>query len=194
MNSDEITELQVLWAKEGNEPSMNANKWKDVLQNMMINEHRKKWNRLVRKAWYQFFLYVVILLAGVVLYFSLPKSQQSNHIWLSVCLILPVYSLLFYWQILYNIRLSRINYTETILKIKQTYCRLEMFKYRWTVRSWFFAPIGLIGLYFMVPGVKLSIWLIILIILIYQIIHNYQNIKMNLKKVQNEIDALSQLS
>jgi hypothetical protein len=189
----DYNEFQLLWSQMGNDASNNSDV-KISVRKILEKKHQKKWNLYVCKAWYQLLLLFLIMTTTIYLLFFYLKIEHTTQFWVGFSILIPIYGLTFYWNITYTLRLIKINYSKPLLNIKREISKLESFKIKWTIGSWFLSIIGLTGFYIMLPHIKPEAWALAFILVAGQSFYNFKkDTKLRYRKLQQEINEMELL-
>jgi hypothetical protein len=192
----ELTELQNIWQQYDKKLSENTRLNKEILKMMLKSKPEKKVTWIKLKAAFNLILPIVLILGILV-----PRVEFRNEtsFYIGFLLFGPFALLTYYWAIRYYLRITKIDFNQSITTIKKNIKEVEKYKIKITKFGYNFVPFAMTGV-FLIANIpilsKHSILPISLIISVF-IISAYITIKYSIferfKTINREIDEIEQL-
>ena len=168
----EMTDFQNMWTQHSKDISENTRINKQILKNILISKTERKINWIKAKAIFNLILPIILLLTILIPRISL--RADSGFIIGSI-LFGVVFIITYFWAVKYFLKVSRIDFKNSITSTKKNIIQLEKYKFKITKLGYMLIPFALIGMFMMLEFpfftkssfVPISLIIIVMIISIY---------------------------
>lgn len=192
----ELADLQNTWIKHDKKLVESININKTIFKNILTERTQRKMKWVMAKAVFNLVLPIILLITILI-----PNVVYRNDINFIIGGILfgIVFIVSYIWAVQYFMKVSRIDFKNTITAAKKDLIELEKYKFKITKLGYLFIPFGIIGILMMleIPLFSKNTLLPIFLIIITMAISIYITFKFSIieyfKKINQEILEIEKL-
>ncbi len=192
----ELADFQNIWREHDKKIMENISINKTIFKNILTERAERKINWMRTKAIFNLLLPIVLL--ATILIPNIVYRNDINFI-IGVVLFGSVFIVSYIWAIQYFIKVSRIDFNDTITSAKKDLIELEKYKFKITKLGYFLIPFAIIGIFMMIeiPLFSKNTLLPIVLIIITMLVSIYITFKFSIiesfKKINHEISDIEKL-
>jgi hypothetical protein len=192
----ELTELQNIWQQYDKKLSENTRLSKEILRKMLQSKTEKRVTWIKLKAGFNLILPLVI-----IFFMMIPEVEFRNETSFYVGFLLfgPFAIITYYWAIRYYLLIGKIDFNNSITRIKKNIKEVEKYKFKMTKLGYIFGPFGITGVFLIanIPIFSKHSFLPLSLIISVFIISAYVTFKYSIIdrfiKINMELDEIEQL-
>jgi len=192
----ELADFQNTWREHDKKVMENISINKTIFKNILTERAERKINWMRTKAIFNLLLPIVLL--ATILIPNIVYRNDINFI-IGVVLFGSVFIVSYIWAFQYFIKVSRIDFNDTITSAKKDLIELEKYKFKITKLGYILIPFAIIGIFMMIeiPLFSKNTLLPIMLIIITMLVSIYITFKFSIiesfKKINHEISDIEKL-
>lgn len=192
----ELADIQNIWKEHDKILMKNIRINKEIFKNILTERAEKKIRWMKAKTIFSLILPLILLV--IILIPNIVYRNDTNFV-IGGILFGTVFIISYIWSVQYFIKLSQIDFKNTITSTTKDLAELRKLKYRNTKLGYIFIPFALIGTFMMfeIPLFSKNSLLPILLIFATMIVSIYINFKFSInesfKRINQEITEIEKL-
>lgn len=192
----ELADFQNTWREHDKKVMENIRINKTIFKNILTERAERKINWMRTKAIFNLLLPIVLL--ATILIPNIVYRNDINFI-IGAVLFGSVFIVSYIWAFQYFIKVSRIDFNDTIISAKKDLIELEKYKFKITKLGYILIPFAIIGIFMMIeiPLFSKNTLLPIMLIIITMLVSIYITFKFSIiesfKKINHEISDIEKL-
>ncbi|MDL2215183.1 hypothetical protein LJC00_03245 [Dysgonomonas sp. OttesenSCG-928-M03] len=139
----ELIELENIWKEYDRKIADNTRLNKEMLKRMLTVRPERRLNWMKIKSTINLFSPLILLI--ITLLMNIRFSFPVVNFFIGLGLFIPVYTLSYFWDIKYYLKVKEINFTDATLTTKRKIIELEKYKVRLTRIRTMLMPLAISG-------------------------------------------------